>query len=93
MALPFRYLRRPVSGSYMPFAMGRRSCMGKKFAQIEFSLVLAVLFEHHRIELAQLPGESIGASRERAWSALRACNCLITMQLKESIPVVFVSRR
>jgi cytochrome P450 len=34
MSLPYRYIRKPVSGAYMPFSEGRRACLGKKWSQV-----------------------------------------------------------
>ncbi|WPH00163.1 Hypothetical protein R9X50_00298600 [Acrodontium crateriforme] len=44
-------LFRPVKGAYMPFSDGHRSCIGRRFAQIEILAVLAVFFKYHSVEL------------------------------------------
>ncbi|KAF2083231.1 cytochrome P450 monooxygenase-like protein [Saccharata proteae CBS 121410] len=45
-------LFRPAPGVFLPFSEGARSCMGRRFAQVEVMSVLAVLFQHHSVELA-----------------------------------------
>lgn len=45
-------LFRPVSGSYLPFSEGARSCLGRRLAQVEMMAVLAVIFQKWSIELA-----------------------------------------
>lgn len=45
-------LFKPVKGSYIPFSDGFRSCIGRRFAQVEILVVLAVIFSQYSIELA-----------------------------------------
>lgn len=44
-------LFRPVRGSYVPFSDGYRSCIGRRFAQVEILAVLAVIFKTWSVEL------------------------------------------
>ncbi|ORY11808.1 cytochrome P450 monooxygenase-like protein [Clohesyomyces aquaticus] len=46
------HLFKPVKGSYIPFSDGYRSCIGRRFAQVEILAVLAVIFQHYSVELA-----------------------------------------
>ena len=45
-------LYKPVKGSYIPFSDGYRSCIGRRFAQVEVLAVLAVLLSQWSVELA-----------------------------------------
>jgi cytochrome P450 len=45
-------LYKPVKGSYIPFSDGFRSCIGRRFAQVEILAVLAVIFSQYSVELA-----------------------------------------
>ena len=45
-------LYKPAKGSYLPFSDGARSCLGKRFAQVEVLAVLAVIFSEWSVELA-----------------------------------------
>lgn len=45
-------LRFPIKGSFIPFSDGQRSCLGKRFAQIEILTALAVIFSQCSVELA-----------------------------------------
>ncbi|KAH7118892.1 cytochrome P450 monooxygenase-like protein [Dendryphion nanum] len=45
-------LFKPVKGSYIPFSDGYRSCIGRRFAQVEILAVLAVIFSQYSVELA-----------------------------------------
>lgn len=44
-------LFRPAKGAYIPFSEGYRSCLGRRFAQIEILAVLAVVFRTWTVEL------------------------------------------
>jgi cytochrome P450 len=44
-------LFRPVKGSYVPFSDGYRSCIGRRFAQVEILAVLATIFKTWSVEL------------------------------------------
>jgi len=45
-------LFQPVKGSYIPFSNGYRSCIGRRFAQIEILVLLAIVFLQYSVELA-----------------------------------------
>ena len=67
-------LFRPVKGSYIPFSDGFRSCLGRRFAQVEILAVLAVIFKNYSVELdvsQHLPDKDFvtaaQAVKEAAW--------------------------
>ena len=45
-------LYKPLKGSYLPFSEGYRSCLGRRFAQVEILAALAVIFQNFSVELA-----------------------------------------
>ena len=45
-------LYRPPKGAYIPFSEGHRSCLGRRFAQVEILAVLALIFTQYSVELA-----------------------------------------
>ena len=45
-------LYRPPKGAYIPFSEGFRSCIGRRFAQVEILAVLATIFSQYSVELA-----------------------------------------
>lgn len=45
-------LYKPPKGAYIPFSEGYRSCIGRRFAQIELLAALAVIFKTYSVELA-----------------------------------------
>lgn len=70
-------LFRPLKGSYVPFSDGYRSCLGRRFGQVEILAVLATIFKTWSVELDVSTflreGESeetLGAERKReVWRA------------------------
>lgn len=44
-------LYKPIKGSYLPFSEGFRSCLGRRFAQVEILATLSVLFQEYSVEL------------------------------------------
>jgi cytochrome P450 len=55
--LPERFAAEAASsihpGAYLPFGAGTRTCIGKRFAQLEATLLLATLCQSLSFELAQ----------------------------------------
>ncbi|KAJ8122154.1 hypothetical protein ONZ43_g1579 [Nemania bipapillata] len=45
-------LYRPVRGSFIPFSSGARQCLGRRFAQVEILVALAVIFQKYSLENA-----------------------------------------
>ncbi|CAD6588879.1 MAG: hypothetical protein ASARMPREDX12_003522 [Alectoria sarmentosa] len=45
-------LYRPPKGAYIPFSEGYRSCIGRRFAQVQILAVLALIFSQYSVELA-----------------------------------------
>ncbi|CAG8978602.1 hypothetical protein HYALB_00010963 [Hymenoscyphus albidus] len=44
--------QKPPKGAYIPFSDGQRSCLGKRFAQVEMMAALAVILSECTVELA-----------------------------------------
>lgn len=44
-------LFRPAKGAWIPFSDGARACPGRRFAQVEITAVLAVIFSQYTVEL------------------------------------------
>ena len=45
-------LYRPPKGAYLPFSEGYRSCIGRRFAQVELLAFLALVFTQYSVELS-----------------------------------------
>ncbi|KAK3109673.1 hypothetical protein LTR53_016814 [Teratosphaeriaceae sp. CCFEE 6253] len=72
-------LFRPAKGAYVPFSDGHRSCLGRRFAQVEILAVLAVIFKTWSVELdvgLTMSDAELAAAdeevRRRAWDTADA---------------------
>lgn len=89
-------LFRPLRGSYAPFSLGARSCLGRRLAQVEVMGVLAVIFQTHSVELAvdewasdeqvvamttEQKKEVYEMAKEKARKTMRAAKQKITLKL------------
>ncbi|KAH0556246.1 hypothetical protein GP486_005829 [Trichoglossum hirsutum] len=74
-------LYRPPRGAFAPFSDGPRSCVGRRFAQIEIVAILAAVFHTHSVELsvadfatdpdvARMP--AAGTERQDVWEKAAA---------------------
>jgi cytochrome P450 len=70
-------------GTFVPWAEGARICPGKKFAQVEFVAVLAVLFRRWKVRPATREGESLEEARERVLRVVKDSEVVITLQMKD----------
>lgn len=55
---PTRFLEResrPVQGTYFPFGLGARQCIGNTVALMEMQTVLAMLTQRYRLDVPDLP--------------------------------------
>jgi cytochrome P450 len=97
----------PLKGAFIPFSEGARSCPGRRFAQVEFTAVLAVIFATYSLELdvgewasdAEVEQMSIEERRKvyevakaRARRLIRESETVITLQMRKGVPVRFCKR-
>lgn len=98
----------PVRGSFIPFSEGARACPGRRFAQVEITAVLAVIFRTYTVELDvgewanDEEVEKMGLhekkvvyekAKAKARKLIRESETIITLQmLGTNMPVRFVKR-
>jgi cytochrome P450 len=93
----------PKKGAFIPYSIGQRECIGKRFAQIEMLAVMAVIFRDWSVELVVDREECLHATdREDAWEKERevarghlnnGMEHYMTMQLKKGlIPLRIVKK-
>jgi cytochrome P450 len=99
-------LFRPAKGAFIPFSEGARSCPGKRFAQVELTAILAVIFKQYSVELdvsAWASDEQVarmslsekkevyGKAQKRARELIRGSIPLVTLTMVgETVPIRFV---
>ncbi|KAJ7889916.1 cytochrome P450 [Mycena olivaceomarginata] len=78
---------KPAPGTFLPFSEGSRACSGKKFATVEFMIVVFTLLRQHRVQLAE------GCTAEWAKKVMSGRKPGgITLQPPEDIPLLFTTR-
>lgn len=75
-------LLQPPSGSYLPWASGPRICPGKKFAQVEFVAVIALLFQSHRVMPALQDGETFEEASKMILETVEDSEVTMTLGMK-----------
>lgn len=84
-------LLEPAQGTFVGWAEGPRICPGKKFSQVEFTGVLAVLFQRHKVRPKQEDGESPDSTAKRLeWMIEDSAITAITLQMKHPQSVALV---
>lgn len=74
----------PEAGTYIPWSDGPRACVGRKFAQVEFVAVLAVLFHGYRVKAVLEDGESEAKGKEMLYRmADESAISFITLQMQQ----------
>jgi hypothetical protein len=86
-------LFRPHKSSYIPFSEGYRSCLGRRFAQVEILAVIATIFKTWSVELdlsAYLSEEELAtASEEQKRDAWNKADARARYLLEHNMMTVF----
>ncbi|KAI9813048.1 MAG: hypothetical protein M1827_004268 [Pycnora praestabilis] len=86
-------LMTPTKGSFIPWSEGARVCPGRKFAQVEFVAVMAMLFRNCRVRPALFEGEKPEEARERVLETVRDSKVAVTLQMQHPKRVSLVWTR
>ncbi|TVY80294.1 Cytochrome P450 72A14 [Lachnellula suecica] len=82
----------PQKGAFLAFSGGFRGCLGRKFAQVEFCTMVAVLLKDHSIELVPEMGAGWKETRGKALAALEDRETALAMRMNKNVKVRFVRR-
>ena len=82
-------LYRPPKGAYIPFSEGYRSCLGRRFAQVEILAALALIFSQYSVELAvdtyASDEEVEKMSEKERWDVWKKAKREVDRQLKDDL--------
>lgn len=80
--LPAEAAKRPI-GSYVPFLVGSRDCIGRKYAMLQMKTVVSTMLRHYRI----LPAPSCASMEEVVLEIVAtskfSANCQIRLEPRE----------
>ncbi|TVY91117.1 Cytochrome P450, partial [Lachnellula willkommii] len=82
----------PRKGAFLAFNSGFRGCLGRKFAQVEFCTLVAVVLKDHSIELVSENGAAWDEMRKKALDAVEDRETGLAMRLRNNVKVRFVRR-
>jgi hypothetical protein len=83
----------PHKGAFLAFSTGFRACLGKKFAQVEFCTLIAVLFKDYSVELVrESKDETWESAKSKAMGKMFDRTTGIAARMKEKVKVRFVKR-
>jgi cytochrome P450 len=97
----------PPKGAFIPFSEGARSCPGRRFAQVEITAVLTLIFKTYSLELdvgewasdAEVERMGVEERREvyekakkKAKKFIGESKTVVTLQMRSGVPVRFVRR-
>jgi cytochrome P450 len=101
-------LFRPVKGAHMPFAEGPRVCPGRRFAEVEATVVLSLVFKLYSVELGvsawasdaevekmspEKKRDVYGKAQKRARDLIRGSISTFSLKMEgDPVPVRFVRR-
>ncbi|KAK7682022.1 hypothetical protein QCA50_014986 [Cerrena zonata] len=87
---PSRFLGDWPRDAFMPFSAGSRSCIGRRFAELESMVVLAMIVKNYKIAVKEEPqfaGETLEQRKERLFQVTFAIT-----QAPVRVPLVFTKR-
>ncbi|KAK8131994.1 cytochrome P450 monooxygenase [Apiospora kogelbergensis] len=82
----------PGGGRVRALQRGARACLGKRFSQVEFAAVMAVIFREYRVELVRGDGKTWEQARQETAETLESCLSYLTLSLQKRVPLRFVKR-
>ncbi|RPB05471.1 cytochrome P450 [Choiromyces venosus 120613-1] len=89
---PYCHLRTPVKGAFAPFSDGWRACVGKNFALVEMTAVLATLFRGCSVRIKRQEGETQEMADNRGKSAISNSESYLTIMIRHDVELEWVRR-
>ncbi|KAG8865470.1 hypothetical protein FRC20_009806 [Serendipita sp. 405] len=85
--MPDRFLKPFCRSAFIPFGVGARACLGRKFSEVESVCMLVHLLRNYSVHLPLLPGQTV----EEARAKFSRASVRITLT-PEKVPLIFRRR-
>ncbi|KXX78218.1 Cytochrome P450 3A13 [Madurella mycetomatis] len=80
----------PDRNTFLAWSEGPQSCPGRKFSEVEATVVMACLFKSHRLAVKKEDGESEEAARKRALDCVNHVNMEMLLRMVDADRVKLV---
>jgi len=85
---------KPHNGSFLPFSIGSRACVGKKFAYVEYTAVILRLFGEMSVEFDSCGGRKpFEEAKRECLAAMDKYESKITLRPSGEMPALKWVRR
>ena len=84
---------QPKKGAFIPFSAGLRACLGKKFAQVEYCAVVAVLLRRYQLEFERCGSETREEAVRRVERIVRDSTNEMGLMMQERFGIVMTERK
>ena len=86
---------KPCNGSFIPFSIGNRGCIGKKFACVEFTAIMLGLFREMSVEFDSCGGRKpFDEARQECLAEMEKFVMKLTLRPSGEMPgIKWVRRR
>ncbi|KAF9267532.1 cytochrome P450 [Marasmius fiardii PR-910] len=89
--LPERFLGDWSRDAFVPFSVGARSCLGRRFSEIESVAILTVLIKHYKVSVTEEPRFKHETFHQRKDRVLKAVFGITHTPVR--IPLTFTKRK
>ena len=77
-------LLTPARDTYFPWSDGPQNCPGRKFSEVEFVAVLALLMRNHVLMIVKENGENEEQAKRRTTKVINDCDMQLLLRMRDA---------
>jgi cytochrome P450 len=74
----------PSSNTYLPWSDGTQNCPGRKFSEVEFVAVIALLMQDCKLSIVREEGQSEEQAKKRAVRIVNDCDMQMLLRMRDA---------
>jgi cytochrome P450 len=74
----------PSRNTYLPWSDGPQNCLGRKFSEVEFVAVIALLMQDCKLSIVRKHGESEEHAKTRAVGIVNDCDMQMLLRMRDA---------